>query len=715
MLAPLLHRTGWIKIVLGWTTLALLSCGGNQPAPSQSPALPVQPPPIAAVVTPWVPMRNVSLDGEKLLVSREDAIDVVAWKTQTPIRSLSVPNPPEIDSIWFPMWSPGDQEVLAIIGDRILVWKATGELFRTISHPNKATFSFAVFSPDGNSIAAGDSLGGLFVHAWREKIETRWSLPVDPSAKSEARHMVRSISYSPQGNQLLVTRDHETTPATVYQADTGQALDPVPSPPGLGGIVFAQWAPSGDTFAATFWSGSVGIYHYKKKQWLWVRNISPGQTFYGASYSPTGDKLFLGRHNPVVVSSATGDILFEDRSTLTHLDNLFLPIPTLDGKTIALVELYSQRSSTALFSLEQRAMTPYGLFFPAPATIQDAALSQDGQFLFVLTSHGSIFKHDLQKRQHTVLLPPNRDQLASLVLHDSSKQHHLWVFPSYSQGSFLELDLLETTPPPQTRTVKEIGAINISYKPDAWGNQGLCFSQYYKDRTTRGFSIVRMGEEKPSTLDLPTAGESVFWQSILSPDCRQIAILSHPIGQGEERLELFNIEHAAPAGTTPTPQGTLTSGKGSPLVAGHPLHSFNTQFSPDGKRLYTVLGGKKLWSWTTQPWKAQKPLQLIRSPKQVVQRLAVGNKQLAYVLREEIKRSYRFSVQLRPFGKDRTLSAQGLDPKDVIHKIGFSADGNRLFVSTKTRVLIIDTSSGKPTFEASVNPTPTTTAPPSTP
>jgi WD40 repeat protein len=290
----------------------------------------------------------------------------------------------------------GGRTMYSVSKARLLAWSLTD-----LSHPRMIANSSLSLRRGGWIDCAVLSPGGEALVTAIESRVVIWNVErlkrVRPTAILDARNLVTSVAFSPNGRVLAVA--DVSRQMTLWE--TSDIFAPIKlasvedRPPDRGDVVEVRsvvaFSPDGRTLAIGGWGRSVSL-------WDVTRSVRPvalsslpsvhGDGVYGISFSPDGRTLATCASGPTVGMTEIWDI--DDRGLPSRLAGIRSPAGSYaafspDGNWLAAGGPEANRVLWDLRNLRQPV--PVDMSMPHTGYMADVAFSPDGHFL--ATTHGA--------------------------------------------------------------------------------------------------------------------------------------------------------------------------------------------------------------------------------------------------------------------------------------------------------------------------------------
>lgn len=268
---------------------------------------------------------------------------------------------------------------LATAGDSgvVHVWNpGTGRqaeiLTAPIPHPVKAL----AFSPDGMTLAAGDTAGQLDL--WDPATQVLRSTIIDPNASQ-----IESAAFSPDG-RVLATGDGRGF-TCLWDAATGTRIAELPDPNSKGVDTLA-FSPDGRTLAAGDYNGTAYLWRVSSRALVSTFPALSASDILSVAFNPEGSILAAGAYNGStylwdVTTGKQVAVLTDPGATVAVEALAFNP----DGLSLATGDI---NGNTYLWKLsdDQRIQV-----LPSPAMVWAVGYSHQGTVLAIADHNGSTF------------------------------------------------------------------------------------------------------------------------------------------------------------------------------------------------------------------------------------------------------------------------------------------------------------------------------------
>lgn len=241
-------------------------------------------------------MRNKIISIIILLYIIYIPLDLVFVDAQSPGTAQTI----EIGPVGEVRWSPTD-DVLAIVGRNpdlpendhlISIWKATGELIRTLGSENDSLRAIRAieWSPNGEMIAALDA--NYRLQLWQVNTgETMFSVLLDKlfTGRPVYVFVLTSLSWSPDGTHLAIGNDGDLS---IVDITTQEGIDVARDETGDDIVAGVAWSPRGDKIAKSNPYGEIAIYDTENFEPLLV---SPATSDWPIDFYETGAQFLAWR------------------------------------------------------------------------------------------------------------------------------------------------------------------------------------------------------------------------------------------------------------------------------------------------------------------------------------------------------------------------------------------------------------------------------------
>jgi WD40 repeat protein len=229
---------------------------------------------------------------------------------------------------WFAVFAPDGKTVAAGGSEGVLrLWDLASGKVASVGKASKDSFRSGALSPDGRTLATGRAGGSLTV----------WDVPGARALRSIKKHSaaIRTVQFTPDGKLLVASGQDRTL--TVWDTSTWTVVRRLPEQPQP--ILSSTLSPDGKLLAIALGDpteggereGAVRLYDFETLQ---ERGELPGidHTVWAVGFSPDGRTLATGRGRVLELWNPSTRQL-RSRTRVVH--NIRVLAFTADGKTLA--------------------------------------------------------------------------------------------------------------------------------------------------------------------------------------------------------------------------------------------------------------------------------------------------------------------------------------------------------------------------------------------
>jgi WD40 repeat protein/serine/threonine protein kinase/tetratricopeptide (TPR) repeat protein len=511
----------------------------------------------------WVHSARFSPDGKRVVTASEDNTARV-WDAQT---GLPLAEPlKHSDSVHSAEFSPDGKRVVTASDDNTArVWDAQTGLPLTEPLPHGGSVSSAQFSPDGKRVV---TVSGTTAQVW----DTQTGQALAEPLKQTIGVSVNSAQFSPDGRRVVTAAGGT---ARVWDAQTGQALtEPLRH---SYGVLSAQFSPDGKRVVTAAQDQTARVWDAQTGQPL-TEPLKHSHFVKSAQFSPDGKR--------VVTASADGTARVWDAQTGQ-------PLAVFHGREFVPSALLVAQAETAGKPLGEPPKQALGL--------ESAQFSPDGKWVVTVSAGGAAWVWDAETGQ----------PLTGPLKHTNGVVHSVEFSPDGKRVVTASSDQTARvwdaqTGEPVTEPLKHTSNVNSAqFSPD--GKRVVTASD---DNTARVWD-AQTGQ--PLTEPLKHPGGVV--SARFSPDGKRVVTASN-----DNTARVWDAQTGQPLTEALAHSGGLRSAQSRPV---RKLMSregvWSAQFSPDGRRVVTVLNDMTAGVWDVSPTGERHPRWLMTLAEAVCQ------------------------------------------------------------------------------------------------